>query len=488
MGLIRPPRLRAEIRNGVRRPGSWITAVAALSAVVAVFLSLLAGWGSPAWWAPPLLAFAVLSAERASVRLVVGKQAFVFALNDAFVAVGLVLAPGAWLPIAYVIGVGLAQAKTSWFKLRFNLAMHWVSVAAGVLVTLAFGGGLLAACAGLLTIYAINHLLVSVPVALTTHQSYGRVLTLSGPLGMIHFAGTASLGLLGAWLAVNAPAGLLGLIVPLGLLWWSYRQQTQRASEATLYAELARGQEQVGGSADASAEVVVKAAAKLFGAAEVEMLVHHPDGLLRYVGDDTGVISRVRVDAEVMDAPWVLRALAARGVFTGQDGDRPYCSAVLGDPERPQAVLVAYRPAKAATYNRADTQLAEVLVRQAESWLSVAELAARRDEALGRAEAYGAANRVLGEVSQETVPALAVLRESAHRLSRLATRYDGPDAVDEIVAELYSVERAVASLLGAISLASDTVAGPALTSTGSAPVRTEAEWTTTGRLEDAVGP
>jgi hypothetical protein len=314
------------------------------------------------------------------------------------------------------------------------------------------------------------------------------VLTLSGPLGMIHFAGTASLGLLGAWLAVNAPAGLLGLIVPLGLLWWSYRQQTQRASEATLYAELARGQEQVGGSADASAEVVVKAAAKLFGAAEVEMLVHHPDGLLRYVGDDTGVISRVRVDAEVMDAPWVLRALAARGVFTGQDGDRPYCSAVLGDPERPQAVLVAYRPAKAATYNRADTQLAEVLVRQAESWLSVAELAARRDEALGRAEAYGAANRVLGEVSQETVPALAVLRESAHRLSRLATRYDGPDAVDEIVAELYSVERAVASLLGAIALASDTVASPALTSTGSAPVRTEAEWTTTGRLEDAVGP
>jgi len=96
---------------------------------------------------------------------------------------------------------------------------------------------------------------------------------------------------------------------------------------------------------------------------------------------------------------------------------------------------------------------------------------------------------VLGEVSQETVPALAVLRESAHRLSRLATRYDGPDAVDEIVAELYSVERAVASLLGAIALASETaVAGLELTSTGSVPARTEAEWTTTGRFEDAVGP
>jgi len=424
---------------------------------------------------------AIALAERSSVRLVVGRQAFVFAFHEAFVAVGLVLAPGAWIAIAYVLAVGLVQFRTDWLKLRFNLAMIAVSASACVFVAGALGGSLSACCAGLLTFYLLNHMLVSVPVALTTHQPYRRVLGLSA-LSIIHFAGSASLGLLGAWLALNAPAGLLGLVVPLGLLWWSHQQQTQRASEAKLYAELARGQEQMGGSADASAEVVVKAAAKLFGAAEVEMLVHHPDGLLRYVGDDTGVISRVRVDAEVMDAPWVLRALAARSVFTGQDGDRPYCSAVLGDPERPQAVLVAYRPAKAAVFSRADVQLAEVLVRQAESWLSVAELAARRDEALGRAEAYGAANRVLGEVSQETVPALAVLRESAHRLSRLATRYDGPDAVDEIVTELYSVERAVASLLGAIALASDAVAGPA------APALTEAEWTTTGRLEDAVGP
>jgi hypothetical protein len=464
-----------------------ITAVAGVSAALAVILGLIAGWGSPAWWALPVMAAAIALAEKASVRLVVGRQAFVFALHEAFVAVGLMLAPGIWIAIAYLIGVAVVEARMGWVKLRFNLAMIALGASAAVLVAQALGGGVIAASAGLLTFYVINQLLVAVPVALTTKQPYRRVLMLS-MLSFIHYAGTASLGLLAAWLAVHAPLGLLGLVVPLGLLWWSHQQQTRRAAEATLYAELARGQEQVGGSADASAEVVVKAAAKLFGAAEVEMLVHHPDGLLRYVGDDTGVISRVRVDAEVMDAPWVLRALAARGVFTGLDGDRPYCSAVLGDPERPQAVLVAYRPAKAATFSRADTQLAEVLVRQAESWLSVAELAARRDEALGRAEAYGAANRVLGEVSQETVPALAVLRESAHRMSRLATRYDGPDAVEEIVAELYSVERAVASLLGAIALASDTVAGPALTSTGPAPARTEAEWTTTGRFEDAVGP
>jgi hypothetical protein len=175
----------------------------------------------------------------------------------------------------------------------------------------------------------------------------------------------------------------------------------------------------------------------------------------------------------------------------GHDGERPYCSAVLGAPGHPLAVLIAHRPARSAAFTRADAQLAEVLVRQAESWLSVADLAARHDVAVGRAEAYGAASRVLGDLGEETVPALAVLRESAHRLSRLASRYDGPDAVDEIVAELYSVERAVASLLGAIALASDTAPADrkAITTGGPAgPARPDAEWTTTGRLEDAVQP
>lgn len=474
----------------MKRPTGSIAAVAALSAGTAVLLCLLIGWNSPAWWAVPLLALGVGLAERASVRLVVGRQAFVFALNDAFVAVGLVAAAGAWIAVAYVVGVGLAQLRTEWVKLRFNLAMHAASVSAGALITQSLGGGLIGASAGLLAIYALNHLLVSVPVALTTGQAYGRVLVYSGTLGLIHFAGTASLGLLGAWLALNAPVGLLGLVVPLGLLWWSYKEQTRRASEARLYAELARGQERVGGSVDASAQVVVTAAARLLGGTQVEMLLRHPDGLLRYVGDETGVSARLRADADALDAAWALRALAARGVLVGHDGDRPYCSAVLGDPERPLAVLVTHRAERAAPFTRADAQLAELLAGQAESWLSVAELSARHDAAVGRAEAYGAATRVLGDLGEDTVPALAVLRESAHRLSRLATRYDGPDAVDEIVTELYSVERAVASLLGAIALASDAPAAgrQAITTGPAGPARRDPEWTTTGRLEDAVGP
>ena len=462
------------------------TALIALGALIAV----LAGWGSPPWWAFFGLTAAAVVTERASVRIVLGGQQGVsFALNDAVMAVAFLLLPGAWIGVAMPLGYLIGKlGKRPWIKLSFNFAQHFFAIVSGLLVAALLGNNVLGAAVGLATYAVINHLVVAIPVAVTSDVPYRRVLVAMGPIAIIHTAGNASVGLLAGWLAVNSPIGLLGLIVPVGLLWWSYEQQTRRASEAQLFAELARGQERLlGGSMDASAQVVLSAAAHVFGGSQVEMLLRHPDGVMRYVVDKDGSTSRQRVEAEAFDAPWVLRALAARGVIVGHDGPRPYCSAVLGDPEHPQAVLVAYRPEKAAPFTRGDVQLAEVLVRQAESWLSVAELAARRDEAVGRAEAYGAANRVLGEVSQDTVPALAVLRESTHRLSRLATRYDGPDAVDEIVAELYSVERAVASLLGAIALASEAVTGPALTSTGSAP-RTEAEWTTTGRLEDAVGP
>lgn len=472
-------------------PTRTIRLINAALVVVGVGLSVWGGWGSPPWWALGAFVAAVAITERVSVRIVVGRQGVTFALNDAVLAVAfLLIHPGAWVAVGMALGFGLAKFRNRpLLKLTFNLAQMFCSAAAGALVASLLGGGVLAACVGLGTYAVLNHLLVALPVAVTSAVPYPRVLVRMGPLAIMNAVGNLSVGVLAGWLWINEPAGMLGLVVPVGLLWWSYKQQTRRASEALLFAELARGQERLGGSVDASAQVITTAAARLFGVAQVEMLLRHPDGLLRYVGDETGVSARLRVEADALDGPWVLRALAARGVLVGHDGEQPYCSAVLGDPERPLAVLIAHRAARSAAFTRSEVQLAEVLVAQAESWLSVAELSARHDAAVGRAEAYGAASRVLGDISQETVPALAVLRESAHRLSRLATRFDGPDAVDEIVAELYSVERAVASLLGAIALASDTdPAGPAVAAGPTTATRPDPEWTTTGRLEDAVGP
>src|SRR6185312_1552998 len=102
VGVVQRTSHDAE-RRAARRTSRVITAVAALSAVCAVVLCVAAGWGSPPWWAFPAMVVAIAVAERASVRLVVGRQAFVFALHEAFVAVGLVLAPGAWIALAYVL-------------------------------------------------------------------------------------------------------------------------------------------------------------------------------------------------------------------------------------------------------------------------------------------------------------------------------------------------------------------------------------------------
>jgi hypothetical protein len=70
-----------------------------------------------------------------------------------------------------------------------------------------------------------------------------------------------------------------------------------------------------------------------------------------------------------------------------------------------------------------------------------------------------------------------VLRESAERLARLA---ESSAAIDDIVEELHLVERAVASLLGALALAAE----PELRALPGGPPAPPAadDWTTTGVL------
>jgi hypothetical protein len=273
------------------------------------------------------------------------------------------------------------------------------------------------------------------------------------------------------------------LVVPLLLLWISYDEQTARAAEAQLYAELSRLQERANGrSVDVSAQVILTAAARLLSSCDVEMVLMAEEGAVHYFGDADGV-SRRRVDPEALDEPWVEQALAEGGVVTGNEDGAPWCATVLGGNEAPLAVLVARRAVGASSFGRRESMLADVLVQQAESWLSIAELAASRDEALAHAEAAEDAARALGDLGADTTPALGVLRDSANRLARLAAT-DGPASVNEIVDELYAVERAVASLLGAIALAAEPELARTLAVQGeelTAASRYE-DWTTTGVL------
>jgi hypothetical protein len=458
--------------------------LSAVALVVTVGVSLPNGWGAPQWYAVPVLAAVVAAAEVAVVHLNFGRQRWTFSLTEAAIAVAFVHSPHSWTVPAVGAGVLLAQLirRQEFLKLQFNVAQFVAATALGAGFANLVGGDVPGAIGGMGIFWLVNNLLIASAMATMTGQKVRSLIWTSAPLASIHSVGTSGIGILSAWLATHAPLGLLALVVPMLLLWISYDEQTARAAEAQLYAELARLQERASGrSIDVSAQVVLTAAARLFASDDVEMVLVGVEGPIHYAGDAEGVVRR-RVDADALDEPWVLRALGERGAVTGVDAGRPWCATVLGGHEAPLAVLVARRPVGSAAFGRRETMLAQVLVSQAESWLSIAEMAASRDEALAQAEAAEGATRALGDLGADTAPALGVLRESANRLARLADA-EGPASVHEIVDELYSVERAVASLLGAIALAAepDLTRGLPIDDVDASGVpHRHADWTTTG--------
>jgi len=464
---------------------------------VAVGCAVFADAGHPASWAIPSLIVATAASELAVVHFYVGRQRWTLSCTDALLTSVFVLAPGDWMLLAVPAGICVAQLvrRQPAEKLVFNVAQFAAATAAGVLVAhVALQGGqhrLLAAGLAVAAFWFVQTALVGAVVALTSGRRLHVVLLGSAPLALVHTAASVSVGLLAAWLAIHAAWGLLGLITPLVLLWASFDQSSQRAAEAGLYAELARGQEHAGGgSADVSAQVVLTAVARLLGGAEVEMLVFAGDGLLLYAGDENGVPTQARVGPGALDQPWVTEALAGgivTGVQAGPEGTgetRAYCSLRIGTVDHPLALLRACRPHGVRGLHRHDLRMIRVLMREAESWLAVADLAASRDAAVVIAEAAGQNARVLGDLGAGTVPALAVLRESSGRLARLAQRGGDVAAVNGIVEELHTVERAVASLLGAIALAADTDLNISTVELAEGtPARPAAsEWTSTGTI------
>ena len=462
------------------RPARSLRLLGWAGLLASAVLCVLVGWGGARWWAVVVLAVAVALTELAVVHLQLGRSRWTLSLTEAAVAGALVLEPGAWAVLAVGTGVAVAQQHGHSPRLRRDVVVAQFVTATAVAQAAAgaLGGGVLAACAGMAGFWLVHCVLGSVAVALTSRRPLASLLLSSGPLSALHTAGNCSIGLLAGYLAWQAPVGLLGLFVPLALLWSSYDQQGRRGAEAKLFAELARGQAQeTGRSRDVSAQVVVTAAARLLGGADVELVLLAADGPVRYAGDETGLPERRRVGSAVFDEPWVLRALGEPGVLSDRQDGRPSLSALLGDPDAPLAVLRARRGVDASAFDRDELRLAQVLVGQAHGWLSVADLASRSRAAARRADLADEAARALSDLGSATAPSLLVLRESADRLARLA---ESSAAIDDIVEELHLVERAVASLLGAIALAAEP---ELLVPPGVLPgPKAVDDWTTTGVL------
>ena len=469
------------------RPATQLRVIAGLVVASSGLLAYLTPWGSPGWIGIPLLAIAVLAAESAPINVTVARQRVTFTLTEGVVGAAFLLAAGTWTILAVLLGLvpTLIATRQSALKFQYALAQYFIGTATAAFVVTHLGDGVPAAVVGMAVWWVVNQVVSAIPLSIMSGERFVSMVFEDAPLHGVHAAGTTSIGLLAAWLAINAPFGLLGLLVPVILLWISFDEQTSKTGEARLFAELARGQEQaITHSVDISARVVLTAAARVLGGADVELIVVEHEGPVVYSGDESGRTQR-RADDEAFDLPWVLRALGARGVLTGSEAGRPFCSAVVGDADQPMAMLIARRPAGTSGFGRREAALTGVLVNQAKSWLSVASLAASRDEAVARADAADEAARSLGNIGADTAPALGMLRDSATRLAHLAggsSGTSGEEAVTDIVDELHAVERAVASLLGAIALAAD----PSLRdlddefSDTALPGRRDEDWTTTG--------
>ncbi|MGZ4663894.1 MAG: hypothetical protein ACXV5Q_02275 [Frankiaceae bacterium] len=458
----------------IPHPARRIRTLAGCAVVLALPGLVWVGLGDPAWWAVPALAAGIAVGELAVVTFTVGRGRWQFSCTFGALGIALLLSPGAWVALGALLGAGVAVTVRRLPRVRaeFAVAELTASASAGVLVAHATGAsaGLLGAgVLGIAGAWLVRHLLVAAAVAFTSRRSVFQIFTGGARVSLLHTAGNAATGMLAGWLAVCAPLGLLGLVVPVLLLWSMFELQARQSAEADMFAELVRGQEQASGrSVDVSAQIVVTAVARVLGGADVELVVNGVDGPMRYAGDESGTPDRRRVSPDVFDEPWVMRLLGGSRVVTGEEDGRPFCAALVGQWRQPLAVLVARRPRGSAPFRRREARLACSLVRQVEPWLTLPDVAGVG----ARGGAGGAPRTPPVDPNPHTAPALALLREASRRLGRLAeaTGQDmSPDeALPALLDEVHAVERAVASLLGAVALAADSDEPSAAASAGAA--------------------
>src|SRR3954465_15798400 len=141
------------------------------------------GWGSPTWWAVPLLAAVVAISEIAVVHLQFGRQRWTFSLTEGAIAAGFAIAGGAWPTVAVAAGVLVAQTvrRQPRMKLEYNVAQFAAGTAFGATVATALGSGVTGACAGMGVFWIANHGLVAIAVAVTARRPVGGFLWDSAP-------------------------------------------------------------------------------------------------------------------------------------------------------------------------------------------------------------------------------------------------------------------------------------------------------------------
>ena len=435
-----------SLRRRAAAPGG-LRPLAAGCGVLAGAVAAASGWGGVPLPVVALLATVVAAAELVVLPARLGPSRWAASLTEGAVGACLLVGNGAWSVVAVGVGVGVAQTvrRCPRRKRELDLAVRLLATALAQAVCGAVGGGLVGALAGLAVFWLLTCVLLAVAVAAVSARPLLSLVVWIAQRSALHTAGSACLGLLAAWLALRAPLGLLGVALGVAVAHSASGHAACRRGESRLFAHLAQLPER---TPDASAQLLVTAAARLLQGADVELVVLDGGLARRFTGDERGR-SDGSYDVIALDEPWVLDALTSGGVRCAREDDRPTLSAALHRPGRPRAVVRARRAAGAPDFDRRDLRNVDVLVARADAWL-----VARVDGV---------------EVARE--PAVVRMRASVERLDALAARGAGGAQVG---AELHELERAVAALLGSAGLPAAAVpqqrSGPAV------------EWTTTGAV------
>ncbi len=470
-----------------------------------------------------LLAVSVLAAgERLELQLTWLGRAWSLRGADAALPLVLWAAPVPWATGAAVLAAALAGSRAAastsartamaggtskagrrgrwwWNGVEFDvLSALTAAAAAGCVVLLSspLTGRLVAAVLGGVAGAVVRQTASAAAVAATARRSLAGLLRPRLAPAVLQSLVAGPFGVLAAWLARYEPVGLVGLLLPAALVLAAREIERQRAAEARLYASLAAEQQRLRGrSSDEFAGVLLVIAARLLGGADVELLLAGPEGLVRYLGDESGVLSREVTSGEALDAPHLRGLLSGDGVATwlsGAGGEPAIGFAVgmRGSLSAPFAVVVARRPARAAAFGKQDARVARVLAVQAGSWL----LAQDRENSDLESPAGENAAPTRGSTStgghDSRRTRQFIVREAAARLTAAAqARELDPERMAE---ELRLVQRAVAALVGerrrgregARHVPRQAQAGD---EDGSQQARRGTDWTTTGVLP-AAGP
>jgi hypothetical protein len=432
----------------------------------------------------PAVALVLALASLLNVSLPLGRAQWQVRGLDAAGAALLLLCPGPglWIGTAFAAGMLVTGSRVTggrrWRSMEYATcsALLQTAVALSVTCALRFGGvgPIPAAIAGLLFGTITRHAMSAGGVALTARRPLLGLLLPRLPAELYTTGGNGAVGLLIGWLLVHAPFGVAGLAVPGLLVASTYELQARRTAEAKLFAALAIEQQRASGrSLEQSVTVLMTVAARILGGADVELLLSGPEGLVRYVGDESGVSGRTRVDPSAFDAPWVRQLLGRSSVRIAADEGRPSCAFSVGTGGATRAVVVARRPLGGSGFTRADGVFARALARQAYPWLTPTQ-----------------------EMAIACDPRLEVVREIARRILAAPEPTSDPQWSKLLLDEVHGLERAVAALLGSAPGGAippprnprdpigtdepDVPDGPASDRAPADPARPE--WTTTGRL------